>query len=160
MIHVRRSVATARRRTSRSRTSSSCSIPDGYTINPRLPYILNQEIPLGHSCGSRLEALRLQSGAGSRAVRGCRMPIRGRLRPAADRSPPHKCAGRHLEFALLYAGVMLPLTFMVIFVAEMLWVWHSVIDFTRDGARYAATHCWQSRCEQRPDLHDDARAAE
>ena len=31
---------------------------------------------------------------------------------------------------------------MVIFVAEMLWVWHSVVDFTRDGARYAATHCW------------------
>ena len=33
---------------------------------------------------------------------------------------------------------------MLIFVAEMLWVWHSVADFTRDGARYAATHCWQS----------------
>jgi len=48
------------------------------------------------------------------------------------------------EFALLYAGVMLPLTFMVVFVAQMLWIWHSVVDFTRDGARYAATHCWQS----------------
>jgi hypothetical protein len=49
-----------------------------------------------------------------------------------------------LEYALLYAGVILPLTFMTVFVAEMLWVWHSVADFTRDGARYAATHCWQS----------------
>src|SRR5262252_6176249 len=49
-----------------------------------------------------------------------------------------------LEFALLYAGVLLPLTFMVVFVSEMLWVWHSVVDFTRDGARYGATHCWQS----------------
>jgi Flp pilus assembly protein TadG len=49
-----------------------------------------------------------------------------------------------VEYALLYAGVILPLTFMTIFVAEMLWVWHSVLDFTRDGARYAATHCWQS----------------
>ena len=39
---------------------------------------------------------------------------------------------------------MLPLTFMLIFVAEMLWVWHSMVDFTRDGARYAATHCLQS----------------
>jgi hypothetical protein len=47
------------------------------------------------------------------------------------------------EFALLYAGVVLPLTFMVVFVAQMLWIWHSVVDFTRDGARYAATHCWQ-----------------
>jgi hypothetical protein len=49
-----------------------------------------------------------------------------------------------VEYALLYAGVILPLTFMTIFVAEMLWVWHSVLEFTRDGARYAATHCWQS----------------
>ena len=48
------------------------------------------------------------------------------------------------EFALLYAGVALPLTFMIVFVSEMLWIWHSVADFTRDGARYAATHCWAS----------------
>ena len=47
-----------------------------------------------------------------------------------------------VEYALLYAGVILPLTFMVVFVAEMLWVWHGVVDFTRDGARYASTHCW------------------
>ena len=47
------------------------------------------------------------------------------------------------EFTVLYAAVILPLTFMTIFVAEMLWVWHGVVDFTRDGARYASTHCWQ-----------------
>jgi hypothetical protein len=47
------------------------------------------------------------------------------------------------EFAVLYAGVILPLTFMTIFVAEMLWIWHSVVEFTRDGARFAATHCYQ-----------------
>jgi len=47
-----------------------------------------------------------------------------------------------IEFTVLYAAVILPLTFMAIFVAEMLWVWHGVQDFTRDGARYAATHCW------------------
>ncbi len=46
------------------------------------------------------------------------------------------------EFALLYAGVVLPLTFIVIVVAQMLWIWHSVVDFTRFGARYAATHCY------------------
>ena len=46
------------------------------------------------------------------------------------------------EFAVLYAGVVLPLTFMVIVIAQMLWIWHSVVDFTRDGARYAATHCY------------------
>jgi hypothetical protein len=48
------------------------------------------------------------------------------------------------EFAVLYAAVVLPLTFMIVFVSEMLWVWHSVADFTRDGARYAATHCWMA----------------
>src|SRR5690242_5705675 len=47
-----------------------------------------------------------------------------------------------VEFALMYSAVILPLTFMVIFISEMLWVWHSVVDFTRDGATYAATHCW------------------
>jgi hypothetical protein len=49
-----------------------------------------------------------------------------------------------LEYALIYAGVLLPLTFMTIFTAELLWVWHSVNEFTREGARYAATHCWQA----------------
>jgi len=26
----------------------------------------------------------------------------------------------------------------------MYWVWHSMVEFTRDGARYAATHCFQT----------------
>ena len=43
-----------------------------------------------------------------------------------------------VEYALLYAGVILPLTFAIVFLGEMLWVWHSVVDYTRDGARYAA----------------------
>jgi Flp pilus assembly pilin Flp len=49
-----------------------------------------------------------------------------------------------VEYGILYAGVIVPLTFAIIFVAEMLWVWHSVVDFTRDGALYAATHCWSA----------------
>jgi Flp pilus assembly protein TadG len=49
-----------------------------------------------------------------------------------------------VEFALLYISVLVPLTFGIIFISEMLWIWHSVVDFTRDGARYAATHCYQS----------------
>jgi len=49
-----------------------------------------------------------------------------------------------IEFAVLYAGVVLPLTFMIIFVAEMLWIWHSMNGYTRDVARYAATHCWMA----------------
>jgi Flp pilus assembly protein TadG len=49
-----------------------------------------------------------------------------------------------LEFVFLYGGVILPLTFGIIYVAEMYWVWHSMVEFTRDGARYAATHCYQT----------------
>jgi hypothetical protein len=56
----------------------------------------------------------------------------------------HRRAGNAvLEFALLYSSVILPLTFMLVFVAEMAWIWHGVVDFTRDGARYAATHCYE-----------------
>ena len=49
-----------------------------------------------------------------------------------------------IEFALLYATVLVPMTFGILFVSEMCWVWHSMVEFTRDGARYAATHCWES----------------
>jgi hypothetical protein len=49
-----------------------------------------------------------------------------------------------VEFALLAAGVLIPMVFGIIFVGEIFWVWHSAVDFTRDGARYAATHCWQA----------------
>lgn len=49
-----------------------------------------------------------------------------------------------VEYALLAAGVLIPMIFGTLFVAEVFWVWHSVVDFTRDGARYAATHCWQA----------------
>ena len=59
----------------------------------------------------------------------------------------HERGQATVEFALLYAGVIIPLTFMVIFIGEMLWVWHSVVDFTRVGARYATTHCWQGSGE-------------
>jgi Flp pilus assembly protein TadG len=48
-----------------------------------------------------------------------------------------------VEFALLYTLVIVPLTFGIIFISQMLWIWHSVVEFTRDGARYAATHCYQ-----------------
>ena len=50
-----------------------------------------------------------------------------------------------VEFALLFVGVLVPFTFGILYVAQVLWVWHSMVEFTRDGARrYATTHCWQS----------------
>jgi Flp pilus assembly protein TadG len=48
-----------------------------------------------------------------------------------------------LEFVLAYAGVLLPATFALFYTSQLLWVWHSVAIFTREGARYATTHCWQ-----------------
>lgn len=49
-----------------------------------------------------------------------------------------------VEYAIVTAGVVIPLTFGLIFMAQLLWIWHSVSDFSRDGARYASTHCWQA----------------
>lgn len=61
------------------------------------------------------------------------------------RSPNRRRSGQAaIEFALLYGAVIIPLTFGIVFVAEMYWVWHSMAEFTREGARYAATHCWQA----------------
>lgn len=57
--------------------------------------------------------------------------------------PRRRSGQASVEFALLYVAIILPLTFGIVFVAEMYWVWHSMVEFTRDGARYAATHCWQ-----------------
>ena len=49
-----------------------------------------------------------------------------------------------VEFALMYGMVLLPLTFMFVYACQLLWVWHSVAEWTRAGAKYAATHCYQS----------------
>jgi len=49
-----------------------------------------------------------------------------------------------VEFALAYGLILLPLTFMFVFACQMLWVWHSVAEWTRAGAKYAATHCFQT----------------
>jgi len=48
-----------------------------------------------------------------------------------------------VEFVIAYSALLLPVTMMIVFTAKLLWVWNSMADFTREGARYAATHCWQ-----------------
>jgi Flp pilus assembly protein TadG len=57
--------------------------------------------------------------------------------------PKARKGAAHVEFVLLTAGVVFPLIFGIIYLSELLWTWQSMIDFTRDGARYAATHCWE-----------------
>ena len=48
------------------------------------------------------------------------------------------------EFALMYGAVIVPLLFGIVFVSQICWIWHSMVEFTRDGARYAATHCYDA----------------
>lgn len=52
-----------------------------------------------------------------------------------------------LEFALTFAAVTMPLTFAILFTSQLLWVWHSVTEWTRAGAQYAVTHCWNGSGE-------------
>lgn len=52
-----------------------------------------------------------------------------------------------LEYVVVWGGVVMPVMFGVVFLAQLLWIWHSVADYTRLGARYAATHCWQGSGE-------------
>lgn len=47
-----------------------------------------------------------------------------------------------IETALVFALVT-PLTFGLIAVAEIGWTYHALVTLTRQGARYASTHCWQ-----------------
>lgn len=48
-----------------------------------------------------------------------------------------------IEWALTYLGLVLPLTMMLYHGANLLWVWNTMVDFTRLGAQYAVTHCWE-----------------
>lgn len=49
-----------------------------------------------------------------------------------------------VEFAVVGFTIVLPLIFAIVFTTQLLWIWHSVAEMTRQGARYAATHCYQS----------------
>jgi Flp pilus assembly protein TadG len=48
-----------------------------------------------------------------------------------------------VEYAIAFSSLLLPVTFAIVYTSQLLWIWHSVTDFTRNGARYATTHCWQ-----------------
>jgi hypothetical protein len=42
----------------------------------------------------------------------------------------------------LIAGIV-PITLGLIAFMELVWTYHALVTVTRQGARYAATHCWQ-----------------
>ncbi len=48
------------------------------------------------------------------------------------------------EFLVVGMTLFIPLSLCLFYTAQMLWIWHSAAEMTREGARYAATHCWQN----------------
>ena len=61
------------------------------------------------------------------------------------KSTKHNQRGQVLvEHVMMMTGVLVPLTFGIIYMCQLLWVWNSIVEFTRDGASYAASHCWNS----------------
>lgn len=48
-----------------------------------------------------------------------------------------------VEMALALVFVVVPLTLGLIAFAEIAWTYHALATLTRQGARYAANHCWQ-----------------
>lgn len=67
--------------------------------------------------------------------------------PVALRRRRYQSGQSTLEYVLTAGTLFLPMSFMVIFTAQLLWTWHSAVEWTREGARYASTHCWQGNGE-------------
>src|SRR5260370_41872559 len=53
-----------------------------------------------------------------------------------------------VEMALALVFGILPLTIGLIAFAEAAWTYHGLVTLTRQGARYAATHCFQDSTGQ------------
>ena len=74
-----------------------------------------------------------------RANRGFPLPT-----PHSPLPTPSTCIGQAtVEMALVLIAGLVPLTLGLLAVAELTWTYHALTTLTRQGARYAATHCWQ-----------------
>ena len=74
-----------------------------------------------------------------RANRGLPFPT-----PHSPLPTPSPSAGQAtVEMALVMIAGLLPLTLGLLAIAELTWTYHALTTLTRQGARYAATHCWQ-----------------
>lgn len=59
-------------------------------------------------------------------------------------SEESRCEGQAtVETGLVLLFVMLPLMIGLIAFAELAWTYHALVTLTRQGAQYAATHCFQ-----------------
>lgn len=75
------------------------------------------------------------------------------------RTPRHLEKGATaVEFLVVGMTLVLPLCFAMFFTAQILWIWHSVAEMTREGARYAATHCYQNGANVRNYMQRSAPA--
>jgi Flp pilus assembly protein TadG len=48
-----------------------------------------------------------------------------------------------IETVLALIFGIIPITFGLLAFSELVWTYHALATLTRQGARYAATHCWQ-----------------
>jgi hypothetical protein len=48
-----------------------------------------------------------------------------------------------VEMVLVLIAGIIPLTLGMVAFAEISWTYHALVTLTRQGARYASTHCWQ-----------------
>ena len=48
-----------------------------------------------------------------------------------------------VEMALVMIAGVIPLTLGLFTFTEIAWTYHALVTLTREGARYAATHCWR-----------------
>lgn len=48
-----------------------------------------------------------------------------------------------IEMALILMTVLLPITLGLYAIADLVWTYHALVSITRQGAKYAATHCYE-----------------
>jgi hypothetical protein len=48
-----------------------------------------------------------------------------------------------VEMAIALAFIVIPVTLALLAFIELAWTYHALTTLTRQGARYAANHCWQ-----------------
>lgn len=65
------------------------------------------------------------------------------MKPLSPRRQKRQKGAVAVEYVVVGLTLVLPMTFAIIFSAQLLWIWHGVSEMTREGAHYAATHCYQ-----------------
>lgn len=58
-----------------------------------------------------------------------------------NRLSPHKGQAT-IEMAMMLVVGLVPLTLALVAFTEITWTYHALVTLTRQGARYAASHCW------------------